>query len=449
MGEGKKRTSAKTLETAREAGVFAKKMLKSALTAQAEGRPTAWSMVTLWEGDAVLKAMGLEVVYPEDYGAFCAAVGAAEPYLERSYGEGFPSSLCGYARNALGYAALMAENNMQIPDNAPGGGMARPAVMVGSGVLCDARYKWFQALGRYLEIPVWVLELPHTGVREYYLPENKAHNIKMIVASLKEFVVFLEKLLDRKMDWDRLEQLVDRTYRTLKLAHQVDLLRRVTPSPMVAPDFWAVMIAHYYLPDDPEAFAFYQRVYDEVKHKVDNKIAAVANEKYRIIFAELPPWHSLGFFDEIARKYEIATVIESWSYHAPCPLPEEEIDSVTDPLERIARLCYHKMTEFNDTAMKTGVEPGFFMAAYPQWAADYRADGLLGHSLMSCRPATYTLQHIGQVLMDKLKVPSIIIDGDIVDLRVFNQDEALAKIEAFVETMDYYRDFRSQKGMPW
>ncbi|KKL08428.1 hypothetical protein LCGC14_2575950, partial [marine sediment metagenome] len=40
-----KKKSGKTLQTAREAGYFAKKMLKNALQAQEEGRPIAWSMV--------------------------------------------------------------------------------------------------------------------------------------------------------------------------------------------------------------------------------------------------------------------------------------------------------------------------------------------------------------------------------------------------------------------
>ncbi|PQP33400.1 hypothetical protein C6A37_13100, partial [Desulfobacteraceae bacterium SEEP-SAG9] len=70
----KTRKSGKTLETAREAGYFGKKMLTSALKAMEEGRPTGWSMVTWWQGELIAKAMGVELVFPENYGAFCAAV---------------------------------------------------------------------------------------------------------------------------------------------------------------------------------------------------------------------------------------------------------------------------------------------------------------------------------------------------------------------------------------
>ena len=101
----------------------------------------------------------------------------------------------------------------------------------------------------------------------------------------------------------------------MKLAYEVDKLRRAKPSPMVSTDFWAIMIAHLFLPYDPESYAFYERVYDEVKSKVDNGIGAIPNERYRMLFGELPPWHSLGIFDELAEKFGIAMVMESWNYH--------------------------------------------------------------------------------------------------------------------------------------
>jgi benzoyl-CoA reductase/2-hydroxyglutaryl-CoA dehydratase subunit BcrC/BadD/HgdB len=444
------RKSAKTLQTAREAGYFGKKMLKSALNAQEEGRPIGWSMVTWWQGELIARAMGVELVFPENFGAFCAAAGAAEKHLEISDSEAFPTSICGYGRNCIGYAKLLADNNFVPPEGAPGGGLAKPLFFISSGTACDARYKWFQALKRYFQdAPVWTVDLPQAGTKESFLPGNKEITLKYILSNLKEYVTFLESFLGSKLDYDRLNEMVDQTYKTLRLAHEVDLLRRAVPSPMVGTDFWSVMIPHIYMSHDPEAYEFYQRVYDEVKQKVDNKIGAIPNEKYRMMFMELPPWHYLGFFDELAERFGIAIVMESWNYHAILPIPEEKLESITDPLEKIAMLTYRKWTEYNDVGLKYEVDPGFFMAAYLQYAEDYKADGLIAHPLMSCRPATYTLLHTRNTLEKKLKVPGVVIEGDIVDMRVFNDEEAFSKMEAFVETMDHYRDERKSAGMAW
>lgn len=425
-------------------------MLTDALEAYQEGHPIGWSMVTWWQGDLIAKAMGMYLVYPENYSAFCAALRKAEPYLEISDSEGFPNTLCGYARNTLGYARCLKDNNYVTPEGAPGGGLARPVLMLGSGAGCDTRFKWLQSLGRYLnDVPVWVLEMPQTGVGEFYLPGNKEKNLKFIVRELREFISFLENLLKRKMDYDRLEELLDQTLKTLHLAWEVDVLRQAVPSPMVTQDFWSIMTLHYYLPEVPEVYAFYQRVYEEVKNRVDNKMGAIPNEKYRMMFSEIPPWHSLGFFDGLAERFGIAVVIEGWVYHAPAPMPEEELDGISDPLEIIARLTYHKFMEFNDVAREFDSPPGPYNAAYLRWAQDYRADGFFAHPMRTCRPVSYTMMHIRNSLEEKLKVPGVVIPGDMVDLRVFNPDEAMSTIESFLETMDHYREIRAQAGLAW
>ena len=449
-GPEKKHSLGKTLQTAREAAYFQKKAIKNALSASEEGRPIGWSMVTWYQGELICKAMGIEMLFPENYGAFCAATGKAKHYLNVCEGEGFPTSLCGYARNCIGYAKEMADNDGRPPSNAPGGGLAKPTVLIGSNAACDTRFKWFQALKRYLEVPMWMLEMPHPGVKEFYLPENKEHTIKFMVAELKKFIAFLETILKKKMDYDRLEQVVSQTLKTLRIANKVELLRTAVPSPMVSTDFWSIMIPHLYFSDDPEATQFYQRVYDEVKARVDQGIGAIPDERYRVLFTELPPWHSLGFFGEIAEQYGIAMVQESYAYMAPPILGVEAFeDPVTDPLETIARLTFQWLTAFYGVAKKYDVAPGFIMAPYLQWAEDYRADGIIIHSLLSCRPATFTLLHARNTLEEKLNVPGVVLEGDIVDLRVFNKEEALAKIEAFVQTMDHYREIRKKAGMAW
>ena len=48
--------------------------LKS-VEAMKAGKPTVWAMLNFYYGDPILKAMDLEVVYPENYGAALAATG--------------------------------------------------------------------------------------------------------------------------------------------------------------------------------------------------------------------------------------------------------------------------------------------------------------------------------------------------------------------------------------
>ncbi len=51
--------------------------------------------------------------------------------------------------------------------------------------------------------------------------------------------------------------------------------------------------------------------------------------------------------------------------------------------------------------------------------------------------------------MESWQVPSISIEGDIIDTRLFDPVDALRKAEAFEETMDHYKKVRQEAGLAW
>lgn len=441
--EEKKIRAINRLESRKILRPMVDKMYEGGVQAAKAGRPVAWCMVNWWEGDPILKAMDVITVYPENYGTVCAAMGAAQDYLARSEAEGFPTHLCGYARNCIGYTARMIELG-DIPPEAPMGGMAKPTFLMSSGALCDARYKWFQALRRYWDVPVWVLEFPHPGVDEAAMEGAFEYNIKYMVQELMEFVDFLERLLGRKMDWDKLSEALDNQEKVFGIWWETNEMRKAVPCPMHARDFWTCMVPCYYLSGEKETLEAYQAVYEEVKARVDAGIGAVAEEKYRVMFAELPPWHSLEFFDRLAER-GWNFVIESMGYHPPPPIGME---GVTDPLERIARFTYGWYMSMNmEVAM--GERSAIGGQPYLNWARAYKLDGILLHPLLTCRTATFWLTHAANVVLERAKVPSLVVQGDIVDLTVFNQAQALNEAEAFEETMEHYREVRKKEGLGW
>jgi benzoyl-CoA reductase/2-hydroxyglutaryl-CoA dehydratase subunit BcrC/BadD/HgdB len=400
-------------------------------------------MVNWWEGDPIIMAMDIEAVYPENYGAMCASMGAAQAYLDRAVSEGFPSHMCGYARNSIGYSAIMKDLG-EIPGDAPVGGMPKPIFLLASVALCDTRFKWFQAMGRYLDVPVWTLELPHPGVQEAMMEGAHEHNINFMVKELREFIKFLERLLDKKMDWDKLEEISANIIEMNRIWYEINELRKTKPCPMHSRDFWTCMTGCLYPAGDLNILInLYKDLYDEVKGRVDKKIGAIKNEKYRLLFAELPPWHSLGFFNTLAvRGWNF--VAESWAYHPPIPV---DFEKISDPLERIARFTYQWLTGYYQEALDNREWWGYFAYPYQNFAKTYHCDGALLHPLLTCRTATNHLYQVQDRLLKKLNLPSIVIEGDIVDLNLFDPDEALRRAAAFEETMDYYKEVRQKEGV--
>jgi len=261
-----------------------------------------------------------------------------------------------------------------------------------------------------------------------------------MVEELREFVIFLEHLLDKKMDWDRLEELIDDTVEMNLVWHEVNELRKAKPCSMHSRDFWSSMPASLYMAGNPKTTAdLYRKMYDQVKERVDNKIGALPiDEKYRLVFAELPPWHSLGFFDQLAER-GWNFVYESWNYHPPKPI---DLSKISDPLERIARYTYQWLTGYYTDAFKAGEWWGYFAYPYLEKVKEYKCDGVVLHPLLTCRTATNHLMLLQDRLMKKLKIPSLIVEGDIVDLKLFDPADALRKAETFEETMDHYKRVR-------
>ena len=416
-----------------------------AVEASKSGNPVVWSMSDYWEAAPILKIMGVAAVYPENYGAMCAAFGVAPTYLELSGVEGFPDHICGYARNCLGYSSRMMELG-GIPPEAPGGGMAKPTFLIGSTGLCDSRFKWFQALGKYWDAPLWVFEIPHPGNREFLMEGAYENNVRLMVENLKGFIDFLEHLLGKKMDWDKLDEMVNDHIELNRIWYEINELRKAIPGPMHSRDFWTCMtVSLFSLGDYKVTLGLHRKLYDEVKYRVDNKIGAVPEEKYRMLFTELPPWHSLGFFDKLAER-GWNFVFESWAYHPPKP---QDLSMVRDPLERIARHTLNFFTGYHKEAVAARDMIGYFSYPYQEYVRDNKIDGAMLHSLLTCRAGSTGLPSIQDTLLKKLKVPSLIVSGDIVDLTLFDPADTLRKAEAFEQTMDYYRAVRREEGFDW
>jgi benzoyl-CoA reductase subunit B len=326
------------------------------------------------------------------------------------------------------------------------GGMPRPILLLASGALCDARIKWFQSLGRYLDAPVWSVELPHPGVEESQLPGVREKSIQFMVKELRELVTFLERLTGRKMDWAKLEEIADDLIEINRIWYEINEFRKVRPSPMHSRDFWSCMNASLYPAGDTKvSIKLYQDMYDEVKERAANKIGAVENEKYRMVFGELPPWHALKIFDDLAER-GWNFVVESWAYHAPKPI---DYSKISDPLERIATQTYQWLTGYFPDALREKEYMGYFAYPYLEWAKTYQCDGGLFHPLLTCRTATNHLILAQDRLLNKLHVPSLIAEGDIVDLKLFDYADTMRKAVVLEEMMDHYKQVRQEKGFEW
>ncbi len=415
-----------------------------------QGKPVAWCMIDFGIATPFLEAMDIATIFPENYGPVCAVNGVVGGFLDRATAEGFPNHMCGYCRNCLGYSSIMQEIG-EVPPQAPSGGMPKPALLMATGRVCDAHFKTFQAAARYLDSPMWIIDQPQPGEIEALLPGSYERDVKYMVGELKEFAKFLERLMGRKMDWNKYETIVNGRIEVNKIWYEINEMRKAVPGPMHARDFWSSMSAAIFGGADYEVNKkLFHDMYDEVKYRVDNKISAINfPEKYRMTFYVLPPWHSLGFFDKLAERGWNFVIEEA--YHPPKP---RNLQLISDPVERSVRFCIpglgntieDNFPEAEAADIKKEIlKKGYSHRLTVKQAQDYKVDGALLQPLLTCRAYTLHQPSISDQLLKMACVPSMSVEGDTVDVSLFDPEAALRRADAFEEQMDHFKEVR-EKG---
>ncbi|MHB1419192.1 MAG: 2-hydroxyacyl-CoA dehydratase subunit D [Bacillota bacterium] len=432
MASEQKTTAIKSTQTAKEAYQLTKQVYRGAHEAASEGRPIAWCMAKTGL-EEILETLDITTLFPENYGGVMAAKRVMLPYIEDAEADGFSAHICGYARCGLGYVKKIADTG-GIPSDAPLAGMPIPSIMLSRGWLCDAAQKWFQAIGRYLDVPSVTLDLPlppvdarHDEVWPYY--------IKAIVKGLREIIPVLEKVAGKCLDYDRLSEMVDISEQTRRLFWECHELRKAVPCPMPSADVFSAMVPGLFIPSKRESKVFYEKLYAELKERVDQGIGAIPNERFRLLWGELPPWHSMNIFDYFASK-GACFVIEAYYYYIYfTPSTWTPPRGVSDPLERIAWNNFGHSAHLRRRANLEGGSQHYAAQQYVEWAKDYQLDGAVFHRLLSCRAASYFMKYSSNLLWDMRQIPSITIDGDMTDIRVYDETKMKMKVDAFLELL--------------
>jgi len=375
-------------------------------------------------------------VYPENYASLCATKRVGEPFMERAEADGYSNVTCSYARIGLGYAALWHDTG-EIPDFAPDGGMAKPAMLIGSSFVCDARYKWFQAFSRYLDVPCYNFDMPIPPPGSARRPDIMLHYLSYILAQLRGLIAFMEKTLGKKMDWDKLDEIVRRSQKANALMYDSFILAAsAEPCPMPAEDTFNNFVPAFFMSGSVETLEFYQGLYDEVKQLVDNKVGIIPEERYRLIWGGgIPPWHTMDIFNYVEDRGGVFVYQTSYQPFAPVEVP----DSVTDPLMRMlimrtrpagAHIARQQGIRLSSLGGLSGM---FSPVALIQ---PFHAQGVVMSMQRSCRSATIGQIHQRRLLEESSPASVLVLESDMGDVRDHSDAEWRLKLDAFLETME-------------
>ncbi len=434
-----KTSTTHTVETVRKVRGIVKGLYTRAHEAKEQGRPVAYCMAVS-DLEEILRAMDITPIYTENYGGLCAAKREAERFLSEADADGYSMDICGYVRTGLGFDYLRHELG-EIPPNSPDGGMAEPDLLLGSSNSCDPRFKWYQALGRYKEVPTYSHDMVVPPV-DADLKEVTGYYIKYQTAQFQGLIDFLEEQLGRKFDYDRFCEVMKISTETCRVWWECYQLRKASPCPMPSEDAFSAMVPAYFTLGTQEGLDFYRELYAEVKQRVDNKIGVVPEEKYRLLWGYgLPPWHTLKVFNLFKSKGAVFC-IETRNTYAPPPPVDVPVKLENDPVGYLAWRYFLRATHWHEKAMAG--PRNIFAQEILDVVKDYNIDGMVTHASRTCRASTIGGRFLADAVQDYVKIPVLQLTSDIIDVRDFSETEWKTSIEAFIEAVDVNK--KSRKG---
>lgn len=373
----------------------------------AEGaRKVAW--VTSGAPVELLRALDFYVLYPENHAAVCATARQAVSLCQVAEDTGYARDLCSYARTDLGSV---------LSGRTPAGKLPRPDVLVACTNICQTVLFWYKALARHFNAPLVLVDTP------FVYTEAGEHAIRYVQAQVEESVPMLEKIAGRRLDLARLRQVVRLSRDATWLWMQILERAACHPAPISVFDQFIHMAPIVEMRGFASTVDFYAALLKEVDRRVKDGVGAVKDEKKRLLWDNLPVWFRLRWLGEHLGAHGAAliasTYTNAWGELAAFIDPEQ-------PFESAARTYLHPI-------LNRGT--GHKLATMRSMAANYQLDGAILHSDRSCKP--YSIGQIDQRerLARESSLPALLLEADHSDERSFSEENAAARIEAFMELL--------------
>jgi len=379
-----------------------------------EGKKIAW--VTSGAPVEFLIAMDIVPLYPEQYGAIAGAAKDSTRLCQVAESHGYSPDLCAYARTSFG-SVFSPDPPTPLSEIDGMGGLARPDMLIAGNNICGTVLKWYQDLSRIFNIPLFLFDTPPLGdtIPNYY--------IDYLTSQLGDYIEFLEEQMKRKMDEETMIETMHHSRQAVELWTQILNLCKNKPSPLNCADRFLLMAPVVSQRGDPEIVPVYEEVLSEVQQRVDEGLGAITvPENYRFLFDNIPIWFNLyEFFNSLSAKgvvFPVDTYTQAWSHQ----LAETE-DLLRDAAVTYSNIYLNKTIQHKIDLISTLVN-------------DYDCDGVLFHSMRSCKRYSLGQPITRREVTEKTGRPGVIVEGDMCDSRNFSEEQAWTRIEALLELIN-------------
>ncbi len=362
----------------------------------------------------LLRAMGFLVFFPENHSAMLGATRMATDLIPDANALGYSPDICSYLTADIGAFLRGVTPLAKAYDGITT--IPKPDVLVFNTNQCRDVQDWFSWYGEKFDAPV-------LGVFTHRNIGNVTEAlITSIAEQMKALIEPLGKISGRSFELDELKQAVSLSRECSELWKKILQTAAATPSPLTFFDGATLMGPAVVGRGTRQAVEVYKKLLAELQERIGKGEGAVADEHYRIYWEGMPVWGRLRAHSELFAGLKASvlasTYCNSWIFSALDP---------EDPFNSMARAYTELFIVRSDRAKEKYLTD---MLRF------YKIDGIVYHDSKTCPNNTNCRYGMPQRLEQKTGVPSLIIHGDLNDLRLLSDEQTKTNVEAFVEQLE-------------
>jgi benzoyl-CoA reductase/2-hydroxyglutaryl-CoA dehydratase subunit BcrC/BadD/HgdB len=368
----------------------------------------------------LLRSFGFEVYFPENHGALLGATRSAMDYIPEAIKCGYSGHVCSYTTADIG-SYLMKKSPLQ--KHYGMGGIPKPDLIAYNTNQCREVEDWFTFYANEFNCPIVGIQPPR------YLDEVTEDEVGLVVKQMKKMIPICEQVSGQKFSLEKFKDTVQLSKEATLLWQQVLKTSTAMNAPLSFFDGTIHMGPIVVLRGTLMAKEYYTLLLNELNENLESNTGFLPEAKSRIFWEGMPIWGKLRMMSNLFTSNNAAVVAStycsSWIF--------DQFDE-NNPWESTARAYTEIFINRSETVK---------MAMLKAWMTEYKIDGIVFHDTKTCFNNSNAKFGMPQRLKEQTGIPTLIIEGDLCDLRFFSEGQSITKIETFLEQLEDIKVFSS------
>ena len=372
----------------------------------------------------ILRTFDFQLVFPEINSLQTGVRKVSEEYLRESEDYGYSPDVCSYVKADVGLILREQQH--------PAGLIPKADIAIASN-MCSTFIKWGEIWERMLKTPTFVLDLPGQRAGNWQVRRGDAQHIsdaQWVEAQFRDLIARCEQITGKRFDIDRLAQVEDRVNRMVAHWNNVMALNRVCPAPYNAmlDGLTYIGIMNVYRGTE-QGVEYMRRLEEQLRAKVARGEGRVAEERFRLLFSGTPCYVSMRRLVELFESWGGVFAYSDYLTFAAGGMDAGDmVYDTSRPLQSLA--------EITALAAQRGLSNQFFAhERLAQQIKDYDCDGIVFHGIKSCRFVSSGMADTRNYLNQRMNIPSLYIESDLIDPRYWSDAQIKNRVDAFFESL--------------